>query len=121
MAGAVELSVDGASASPEDLVSVALVNYGAYTSFRVEEGGVRGLDLHLVRLEAEAETARLASEIERQEQAARDAEAARQQAQVVDGGRFDEVCEVWDASDRLVAQATQLAAIRIPEGLQPPS
>ncbi len=44
-----------------------------------------------------------------------------QVAQVVDGGRFDEVCEVWDASDRLVAQATQLAAIRIPEGLQPPS
>src|SRR5690606_37539686 len=38
-----------------------------------------------VRLEAEAETARLASEIERQKQAARDAEAARQQAQVVDG------------------------------------
>lgn len=43
-----------------------------------------------------------------------------QKAQVVDGGRFDEVCEVWDASDRLVAQATQLAAIRIPEGLAPP-
>lgn len=43
-----------------------------------------------------------------------------QSAQVVDGGRFDEVCEVWDASDRLVAQATQLAAIRIPDGLQPP-
>lgn len=43
-----------------------------------------------------------------------------QTAQVVDGGRFDEVCEVWDASDRLVAQATQLAAIRIPDGLQPP-
>jgi len=42
-------------------------------------------------------------------------------AQLVDGGRFDEVCEVWDASDRLVAQATQLAAIRIPEGLQPPA
>jgi hypothetical protein len=43
-----------------------------------------------------------------------------QTAQVVDGGRFDEICEVWDASDRLVAQATQLAAIRIPDGLQPP-
>lgn len=43
-----------------------------------------------------------------------------QVAQVVDGGRFDEVCEVWDASDRLVAQATQLAAIRIPDGLRPP-
>ena len=35
--------------------------------------------------------------------------------------RFDEICEVWDASDRLVAQATQLAAIRIPEGLAPPT
>lgn len=43
-----------------------------------------------------------------------------QRAQVVDGPRFDEVCEVWDASDRLVAQATQLAAIRIPEGQTPP-
>lgn len=45
----------------------------------------------------------------------------RQAAQVVDGGRFDEICEIWDASDRLVAQATQLAAIRIPDGLQPPT
>lgn len=44
----------------------------------------------------------------------------RQAAQVVDGGRFDEICEVWDSRDRLVAQATQLAAIRIPEGLKPP-
>jgi branched-subunit amino acid aminotransferase/4-amino-4-deoxychorismate lyase len=54
MAGAVELSVDGAPASPDDLTHVALVNYGAYTSFRVEQGGARGLDLHLARLEAEA-------------------------------------------------------------------
>ena len=54
MGGAVELSVDGAPATPDDLTHVALVNYGAYTSFRVEEGGVRGLDLHLARLEAEA-------------------------------------------------------------------
>ena len=44
----------------------------------------------------------------------------RQAVQVVDGGRFDEICEVWDTRDRLVAQATQLAAIRIPDGLQPP-
>lgn len=44
----------------------------------------------------------------------------RQWAQSVDGGRVDEVCEVWDANDRLVAQATQLAAIRIPEGLEAP-
>ena len=54
MAGAVELTVDGAPATPVDLAHVALVNYGAYTSFRVEQGGVRGLDLHLARLEAEA-------------------------------------------------------------------
>lgn len=54
MAGAVELSVDGAPATPDDLAHVALVNYGAYTSFRVEQGGVRGLDLQLARLEAEA-------------------------------------------------------------------
>ena len=54
MAGAVELSVDGAPATLDDLTHVALVNYGAYTSFRMEQGGVRGLDLHLARLEAEA-------------------------------------------------------------------
>lgn len=54
MAGAVELSVNGAPATPDDLTHVALVNYGAYTSFRVEQGGVRGLVLHLARLEAEA-------------------------------------------------------------------
>lgn len=54
MAGAVELSVDGAPPTPEDLTHIALVNYGAYTSFRVEQGGVRGLHLHLARLEAEA-------------------------------------------------------------------
>jgi branched-subunit amino acid aminotransferase/4-amino-4-deoxychorismate lyase len=54
MAGAVELSVDGAPATSEDLAHLALVNYGAYTSFRVDAGGVRGLALHLARLEAEA-------------------------------------------------------------------
>ncbi len=43
-----------------------------------------------------------------------------QMAQTVNQHRFDEVCEVWDSSDRLVAQATQLAAIRIPQGLEPP-
>lgn len=48
------LYIDGAPATLDDLSHVALVNYGAYTSFRVEHGGVRGLDLHLARLEAEA-------------------------------------------------------------------
>jgi len=54
MAGTAELSVDGAAATLDDLTRLALVNYGAYTSFRAEQGGVRGLDLHLARLEAEA-------------------------------------------------------------------
>lgn len=42
--------IDGLPARSEDLAHQALVNYGAYTSFRVEDGAVRGLDLHLARL-----------------------------------------------------------------------
>lgn len=49
-----ELLVDGKSASAADLTHLALANYGAYTSFRVEEGAVRGLDRHLARLEVAA-------------------------------------------------------------------
>jgi branched-subunit amino acid aminotransferase/4-amino-4-deoxychorismate lyase len=48
------LFINGERASVEDLKHQALVNYGAFTSFRVEGGGVRGFDLHLARLEAEA-------------------------------------------------------------------
>ena len=48
------LFIDGAPATASDLTYLALVNYGAYTSFRVEGGGVRGLDLHLARLDAAA-------------------------------------------------------------------
>ena len=36
-----------------------------------------------------------------------------QKATLVDGGRVDEVCYVWDSTGRLVAQGTQLAAIRL--------
>ncbi|NBB65776.1 class IV aminotransferase [Pseudomonas sp. ODNR1LW] len=46
--------IDGLPAAPDDLAHQALVNYGAYTSFRVEHGGVRGLDLHLARLDQAA-------------------------------------------------------------------
>lgn len=46
------LFIDGLPATAQDLTHPALVNYGAYTSFRVEGGAVRGLDLHLARLEA---------------------------------------------------------------------
>lgn len=38
----------------EALVPVVLSNYGAFTSMQVENGGVRGLDLHLDRLAREA-------------------------------------------------------------------
>jgi len=46
--------IDGEPASADDLGYLATVNYGAFTSFRVEEGAVRGLDRHLARLAASA-------------------------------------------------------------------
>lgn len=47
-----DLLIDGVAPSAGELGYLALVNYGAYTSFRVEQGGARGLSLHLARLEA---------------------------------------------------------------------
>ena len=49
-----EMQIDGRPASAADLGHFVLSNYGAFTSMQVEDGGVRGLDLHLARLEAEA-------------------------------------------------------------------
>lgn len=46
--------VNGAPATADELTCLALINYGAYTSMRVQGGGVRGLDLHIERLEASA-------------------------------------------------------------------
>jgi acyl-coenzyme A thioesterase PaaI-like protein len=37
-----------------------------------------------------------------------------QRAQLIDAGRVDESCFVWDRTGRLVAQGTQLAGIRLP-------
>lgn len=48
------MQIDGRPASAADLGHFALSNYGAFTSMQVEDGGVRGLDLHLARLETEA-------------------------------------------------------------------
>ena len=45
-----DLWIDGAPATVEDLTHQALVNYGAYTSFAVAGGAVRGRDRHLARL-----------------------------------------------------------------------
>lgn len=49
-----DVLIDGAPATLEDLAHQAMVNYGAYSSFSVERGGVRGLADHLSRLDASA-------------------------------------------------------------------
>lgn len=43
--------INGAPATIEDLRAIATFNYGHFTSMRVREGSVRGLDLHLARLD----------------------------------------------------------------------
>ncbi len=40
---------------------------------------------------------------------------------VVQDGFADETMEIWDSAGRLVAQSTQLTALRIPEGTLPPA
>jgi branched-subunit amino acid aminotransferase/4-amino-4-deoxychorismate lyase len=50
------VQIDGEPASVEALAPVLMSNYGAFTSMQVEDGAVRGLDLHLDRLEHEALT-----------------------------------------------------------------
>lgn len=43
-------TLDGTPVEPAQMQALALVNYGHFTSMRVEGGGVRGLSLHLDRL-----------------------------------------------------------------------
>ncbi|MFE3738953.1 aminotransferase class IV [Streptomyces sp. NPDC059096] len=44
------VEIDGEPAAPGDLMALALTNYGHFTTLLTEDGGVRGLDLHLERL-----------------------------------------------------------------------
>ncbi|MGW5847788.1 aminotransferase class IV family protein [Streptomyces sp. NPDC055254] len=44
------MELDGAAADPEAVRALALVNYGHFTTMRVEDGRVRGLAAHLERL-----------------------------------------------------------------------
>ncbi|SCF17123.1 Branched-chain amino acid aminotransferase/4-amino-4-deoxychorismate lyase [Micromonospora viridifaciens] len=44
------MELDGLPATADDLAALALVNYGHFTTVRLEHGGVRGLGLHLDRL-----------------------------------------------------------------------
>jgi branched-subunit amino acid aminotransferase/4-amino-4-deoxychorismate lyase len=48
------MQIDGQPANAAELGHFVLSNYGAFTSMQVEDGAVRGLDLHLARLETEA-------------------------------------------------------------------
>jgi acyl-coenzyme A thioesterase PaaI-like protein len=43
----------------------------------------------------------------------------RQRARHVEDGLVDELCEVWDSRDRLVAHGTQLAAVRMADAAAP--
>ena len=42
--------LNGAPITPEELQTLALINYGHFTSMRIEGGRVRGLSHHLERL-----------------------------------------------------------------------
>ncbi|MFF7474314.1 aminotransferase class IV [Streptomyces sp. NPDC008092] len=48
------MEVNGAEADSEDLKLLARVNYAHFTSMQVRDGAVRGLDLHLARLDGSA-------------------------------------------------------------------
>ena len=47
------VEVNGAPVTPADLELLAFSNYGHYTSMQVRQHAVRGLDLHLSRLDPE--------------------------------------------------------------------
>ena len=54
MARVLNIEINGQSANVEDVHRVATWNYGHFTSMQVRDGMVRGLDLHLRRLEGRA-------------------------------------------------------------------
>jgi hypothetical protein len=45
----------------------------------------------------------------------------RQRAHLVEADLVDELCDVWDGRGRLVAQATQLAGVRVGDASPPPT
>ncbi|RSM47546.1 aminotransferase [Actinoplanes sp. ATCC 53533] len=47
--------LNGRPVGVEQLQTLALTNFGHFTSFRVDDGGVRGLALHLARLERDCQ------------------------------------------------------------------
>jgi branched-subunit amino acid aminotransferase/4-amino-4-deoxychorismate lyase len=51
-AGALQVEIDGVTASPWQLRAAALSGYGHFTAMQVRQGLVRGFDRHLARLDA---------------------------------------------------------------------
>ncbi|MER7756476.1 aminotransferase class IV [Kitasatospora sp. NPDC097643] len=51
-----EIEIDGAPADVAQVAALGLLNYGHFTTLRVEAGRVRGLDLHLDRLVRDCRT-----------------------------------------------------------------
>jgi len=51
-AGAVQVEIDGVTASPGQLRAAVLGGYGHFTAMQVRRGRVRGFDRHLARLDA---------------------------------------------------------------------
>ncbi|MFH8385126.1 aminotransferase class IV [Kitasatospora sp. NPDC018058] len=51
-----EIEIDGAPADPARLAALGLLNYGHFTTLRAEAGRVRGLTLHLERLDRDCRT-----------------------------------------------------------------
>ena len=47
-----QCELNGTLASADDLRALALLNYGHFTAMQISDGRVRGLDLHLARLDA---------------------------------------------------------------------
>lgn len=50
------MELDGVPVAVDELATLALVNYGHFTTMRLDENGVRGLDLHLERLVSDCQT-----------------------------------------------------------------
>ncbi|MBO1416605.1 aminotransferase class IV [Streptomyces sp. FH025] len=59
-----EIEIDGTPADPARLAALGLLNYGHFTTLRVEAGRVRGLELHLDRLVRDCRTL-FAAELDR--------------------------------------------------------
>jgi len=91
-------TLDGEAVDPGRLSSLATVNYGHFTSMRVEDGGVRGLGLHLERLARDCRRVfQTELDLDRVRRHARDALAGVTPPVVVRVTVFDPALDVADA------------------------